>query len=221
MVADVPLGETLHRIATLATEAVPPTVAVGLSLLDERGHVSTSVYTDPLSPEVDEAQYRDQQGPCLEAFRKGATVRVDDTRQTRDDWPAFSEKAAARGVLSVLSIPLLTPHGSVGALNLFATEAGAYTEESEAAAADFGTQASVAITNALAYWRVFDLTEGLRAAIQSRETIGLAKGLIMAANKCSSDEAFHILVRASQRENVKLRDLAARIVETRNSNLSD
>jgi AmiR/NasT family two-component response regulator len=35
----------------------------------------------------------------------------------------------------------------------------------------------------------------------------------MGAQGCTPDEAFDLLRRASQRENVKLRDIAARIVE--------
>jgi AmiR/NasT family two-component response regulator len=40
----------------------------------------------------------------------------------------------------------------------------------------------------------------------------MAKGIVMARQKVSDDEAFDILRRASQRMNVKLRDLAEKVV---------
>lgn len=55
--------------------------------------------------------------------------------------------------------------------------------------------------------------EQLKLALASRATIEQAKGILMGAERCSADTAFEILKRASQRENVKLRDIAARIVD--------
>jgi AmiR/NasT family two-component response regulator len=53
--------------------------------------------------------------------------------------------------------------------------------------------------------------EGLRAAMEHRAVIEQAKGILMHSMKCSADAAFAVLVAASQRENVKLRDVAVRI----------
>jgi hypothetical protein len=53
---------------------------------------------------------------------------------------------------------------------------------------------------------------GLKVAVLSRDVIGQAKGLVACASESTSDEAFKMLVRASQRENVKLRDIAMRVV---------
>jgi AmiR/NasT family two-component response regulator len=53
--------------------------------------------------------------------------------------------------------------------------------------------------------------EGLRAAMEHRSVIEQAKGVLMHSMRCSPDAAFAVLVAASQRENVKLRDVAIRI----------
>lgn len=55
--------------------------------------------------------------------------------------------------------------------------------------------------------------ENLKRALESREMIGMAKGVLMAREHCHPDEAFDILRRASQRENRRLVELAAQIVE--------
>jgi AmiR/NasT family two-component response regulator len=71
----------------------------------------------------------------------------------------------------------------------------------------------VVLANARAYWAAFELAEGLRQAMDSRAVIEQAKGKLMAQTGRTPDEAFAMLVSASQRENVKLRDVARRIVE--------
>jgi len=53
----------------------------------------------------------------------------------------------------------------------------------------------------------------LLARLDSMPVIEQAKGILMAQNRCRPDEAFDLLRRASQRANVKVSVLAARMVE--------
>lgn len=213
LVADVPLGETLRRIADLATEALPPAAAVGITMLDDQLRPTTAVFTDELAPAIDQGQYEDGDGPCLMAFREGRIVRVDDTRTVIDRWPRYSDDALQHGVHSTLSLPLVAGDDVFGAFNMYAREAGAFSEEDEDAAFLFVTQGSVVLANARAYWEAFELASGLRLALATRAVIERAKGKLMATEGCSDEEAFAIMVRASQRENVKLREIARRLVE--------
>jgi GAF domain-containing protein len=213
LVADVPLRATLDQVAGLACAAVEPARAVGITLTDERGRPATEVFTDPVSPDVDAGQYEDGVGPCLDALRDGIVIRVDDTRTTKGRWPRYARDSEAAGVRSTLSVPLGAAGETFGAMNLYAGSPGAFTEEHEADALLFATQASVVLANARAYWAAFELAEGLRQAMDSRAVIEQAKGKLMAQTGRTPDEAFAMLVSASQRENVKLRDVARRIVE--------
>jgi hypothetical protein len=52
----------------------------------------------------------------------------------------------------------------------------------------------------------------IREALETRELIGEAKGIIIAAMGCSRDEAFLMLKHQSQAENRKVTDLAVDIV---------
>ncbi len=94
----------------------------------------------------------------------------------------------------------------MGALNLYSKTVGAFDEEAHAVGSVFATHASVAIAGA----RSSDQKD---EAIRSRDVIGQAKGILMAQKNISEDEAFDVLRRASQRMNVKLRELAERITE--------
>jgi GAF domain-containing protein len=213
LVADISLGDTLRRIAELATDGLEPASAVGLTLIDQSARPTTAVSTDEVAPDIDQAQYDDGVGPCLSAFRESRAVLVRDTRTVGDRWPGFSRVAAELGILSTLSLPLAAGGETFGAFNLYARAPDAFDDVAHADAAMFATQASVVLSNARAYWAAFDMAAGLEQAIRSRAIIEQAKGKIMASTGGTADEAFALLVRASQRENVKLRELARRVVE--------
>jgi hypothetical protein len=51
----------------------------------------------------------------------------------------------------------------------------------------------------------------LRKALESRDEIGQAKGIIMATMRCTADEAFTLLKRQSQAENRKVTEIAAEL----------
>jgi len=71
----------------------------------------------------------------------------------------------------------------------------------------------VVLANARAFWAASDLAAGLETAMSNRAVIEQAKGMLMAAERCTADEAVAKLVEASQRDNVKLREVARHIVD--------
>jgi GAF domain-containing protein len=210
-VGDGTLQETLTRVADLTVEALPATELAGITMMVE-GRPQTAVFTDEAAPEIDEAQYRTGDGPCLDAFREGRVMRIDST--LRDGpWKAFRETAADHGIRSTLSLPLVVDKTPVGALNLYANRENAFGEEDVDTATVFASQAAIVLANAQAYWDARELSSGLSEAMKHRAVIEQAKGMLMAAEGLDEDAAFRMLVSASQRENVKLRDIALRIVD--------
>lgn len=208
-VGDGTLAETLQRVAELAQQAVPRADFAGITMLVE-GRPKTGVFTDEASPELDATQYETGAGPCLDAFRHQTVYRIDATAEDTC-WPAFSTAAAARGVNSTLSLPLVANHEGVGALNLYSRGEEAFSDEDERIAMQFAGQAGIVLANAQAYWDAHQLSQDLNEAMKSRAVIEQAKGILMAQGR-TADEAFQILVRASQRENTKLREVAADLV---------
>lgn len=211
LVVDQSLADTLRRVAELAVAAVPSADLVGLTMMTE-GHARTAVFTDETAPQIDRAQYETGEGPCLEAFRSGRVVRIGSTL-AEGPWPEFRRAAAEHGVRSTLSVPMMVARASVGAMNLYSRTEHAFDEDEQAMAARFADQAAVVLANADAYWSAYETSEHLREAMESRGVIEQAKGMLMSAQGCSEDEAFQLLVRASQRENRKLRNIAKEIVE--------
>jgi GAF domain-containing protein len=110
-------------------------------------------------------------------------------------------------------VPLVANHEGVGALNFYSRSVDAFSEDDVEVGSQFATQAAIVLANAQAYWDAHQLNQNLATAMQSRATIEQAKGILMGAQRCSADEAFQILVRASQRENRKLREVAEDLVK--------
>jgi AmiR/NasT family two-component response regulator len=74
-------------------------------------------------------------------------------------------------------------------------------------------QAGFVLANAQAYWDARALSENLQAAMVTRSEIDQAKGIIMASQHLDADAAFQVMVKQSQHENIKVRDVAREIVQ--------
>ena len=105
----------------------------------------------------------------------------------------------------------------LGALNLYSRRVDAFDESDMATALLFSTHAAIALSHAQTRAGDVELTRQLREAIESRDVIGQAKGILMERERVDADAAFDMLRRASQRLNVKLRDVAGRVVHARDA----
>lgn len=196
---------TLQKVAELARDTVPGCDFVGVSIRQGHSRVTTPVATDALAERADNLQYELTEGPCLDAVWEGDQCLIDDmTSETR--WPAWAPRAADLGIRSVLSTRLATGANVVGALNLYSLTARAFGQEAAITAHIYATHASAALTLK---------TEiiGLGTALQTRHAIGIAQGLLMYRYGLTADAAFQVLHRLSSHSNLKLRDIAAKVVQ--------
>lgn len=217
LVSEGSLGDSLRAVANVAQDAVPAARYAGLSMADESNLPVTPVYTDPDVPDMDRAQYESGRGPCLAAWRYAEVVRIDDmASDAGSEYPEFAEAALAHGVRSTISIPLVAEGTSLGALNLYSPQVNGFSQEDEQLLLDLAPATAAFMANARAYWGAYALSEQLNAAMSSRAVIEQAKGVLMASTPgIDAGTAFDMLKTASQRENVKLRDIAQRIVDQR------
>lgn len=122
-------------------------------------------------------------------------------------WPEFAARAQGLGVASMLAIQLYVIGEDLGALNLHSTRPHAFTDESEQIGLLFAAHAAVAMIGA-------QELEQLQTAINSRDLIGQAEGILMERYKIGAQEAFRLLVLASQSTNIKLLDVAEYLTRT-------
>jgi GAF domain-containing protein len=207
------LSGVLATVTELACQTVPGCEGASVSLISDatEGGMATFAPTDEWTNTLDNLQYDAQEGPCLQAARTGVVIPVDDF-QTESRWPKFVSTALQHGLNSSLSLPLTVAADRIGGLNLYSRQIGGYSEDSVSAGQRLATHAAVLVANAQAYERTLRLVDQLQAALASRAEIEQAKGILMAESHISADQAFDVLRRASQRNNVKLRVIARQIV---------
>lgn len=196
-------------LARAAVDHMGAGVSCGLTALMEARTVAIAS-SDELAADLDRIQDAVGEGPCVQAIATGRTVEV--TELTLAPWPAWREAALGYGLRRVLSLPLIGRAEPLGALNIYSNSPVPFTDEDREAAQTFAVHATGALMVAVRLAQLADLTGHLETALGSRGVIDQAKGVLMAENRCTPDEAMAILRKASQNRNVKVRDLAALVV---------
>ena len=199
----------LAAIVASAVELVPGAQDGSISMIAARRRVTPHVPTGQLPVQVAAIQEDVQQGPCIDTTYGENLVRVDDLA-TETRWPQFSSRAVEEtGLASALTLKLYVKGGTLGALNLYSTEAHAFDDEAEQIGSIFATHAAIAFAAARKEAQYAE-------AVASRDVIGQAKGILMERYGIKGDRAFLVLTRASQHANRKLYDVATELVDTRN-----
>ena len=217
VVADTSLDDVLRGVATYAVNALPGADAVSITVLDPP--LRTVAHTDDDVLALDREQYASKQGPCLEAAQTRRPVRVA-IRSAEDRWPQFATAAREAGVHATLSIPLIVapvaPGGDdelVGSLNVYSRSTADFDVFDESLMSLYSGAAGRAVMDARRWQRVQNTVGQLEQALVSRSDIDQAKGVLRSRHGGTADEAFALLVQRSQRENIKLRDIASRILQ--------
>jgi GAF domain-containing protein len=204
------LDGVLHKVAELAKRTITVVDAASVTLVRGR-NAHTAAYTGDLALTLDEWQYADGVGPCLDAAATSTTLSVPDlTGEER--WPDYIPRALKAGVLSSLSVGMPVTDNVAGALNLYSTRPYSFDDGAQALAQTFSEYASVALANAHLYNESSTLAQHMQTAMENRAVIEQAKGIIMGDRRCTAEEAFKILSKLSQDTNRKVRDVAAALV---------
>lgn len=206
-ISDDPV-EAMRSITSAAMVAIPGCAAASLSLIGPDGPV-TKASTDELASAGDRIQYAEGEGPCLDAAMNERYVYTPDLAQDPRWGRSSSRISHELGVGSMLACRLAgeaNPAQTVGAFNLYARVTDAFDDDDIAAAILLASLGYVVI-------EASQRQANLKAAIESRQVIGEAIGIIRGQSNVSRDAAFGYLVKASQRMNVKLRAIAQDIAD--------
>ncbi|MHC8421125.1 GAF and ANTAR domain-containing protein [Streptomyces sp. NB004] len=209
LLAQESVNDTLDRITGSATELVDGCDAAGILILRDR-RVRSLAPTDQVVVESDALQERVGEGPCFDAARTSdgqRQYRIADFRDEAQRWPKYVPEARKLRLGSMMGFLLFTEDEDLGALNLYSYRPGAFTEADETAGWLLASHAAVAFSSARTHAQ-------LQEAIGTRHTIGEAMGILMGSHHLTEDQAFAALRKYSQDNNVKLRDLAARVCES-------
>ena len=192
-------------------QAIPGADGAGLTLLEE-DRADTIVATAPFVSEIDDIQYGIGQGPCISAAATAETV-MSGSLGGDQRWPRFGGRVARLGVHSVVSLPLITPDGVVGAMNVYAHAKNVFDDRAAELGEIFAVPAAIAVQNAQVLAQTQRLAEQLQAALETRGVIDRAVGILMSRSGGTEHEALERLRTLSQHEHHKLAVVAQQIVD--------
>jgi transcriptional regulator with GAF, ATPase, and Fis domain len=199
---------SMRRITGAAVDTIDGCEVASISLLEKSGLV-THAATGPLADKGDQIQYQEEEGPCLDAAMQERWVYTPDLKTT-DRWPRSASRLSSElGVASMFSCRLAleaAPNATLGGINMYATKTDAFSESDQMLAILLSSLGAVVVDASRQQ-------ANLRAAIESRQLIGEAIGIMRSERSMSREDAFAALSKASQRMNVKLRDLAEQIAD--------
>lgn len=199
LLSDQTADSVLRLLTSTAMHVIPAAYGAGITLMGSDGARQTAAGTDPVVLEADALQYELDEGPCLDAWAQRRAIRVNDL-SVESRWPRWAPAAVEFGMRSLLSAAMVVGETSVGALKLYGTEAGSFTEHDQATATLFAAQAAILVNSAQTYDRAGQLSENLQAVLSERDTINRATGLIMCRENVSEDQAFTYLMSRAQGE---------------------
>lgn len=211
------LAEAVRRAATRRSVADPTTAviemattsgpcdAASITLLGRDRTLTTVASSHDVVGQADALQYELDEGPCLDAvWTDGHFVVADLIADGR--WPRWAPRAAELGITAILAVHLFADR-ALGALNLYSLKPRTYDHSDVEAARVIAAHASVV----LAYSRA---EQNLWQAIDSRNLIGQAQGILMERFGLAPETAFAVLRRYSQHHNRRLAVLAEELVST-------
>lgn len=205
------VNTVVDRIVIRARRTIPGCAHATVTVINNEGTLETLAGAD-LSAVAHRADERPPwPGPIQDAIRYREPRRVDDARLERR-WRGFGERMRLSGLRSRLALPLPSQrHPSVG-FTLFSAQAGQFTEHALDLVVLFALHAGTAFDNADLYHDSRRLIDHLHRALATRDVIGQAQGVLMHRFGVGPEAVFQRLRDASQRQNVKVRDLAAGVV---------
>lgn len=199
------VARTIHeRLGNIAGVAV--TMAA-----DNGGPVTVGASTE-LARAADELQYGIGRGPCLDVLAGGAGLYVPDLANAIAQWGPYGPQAAALGVRSCLSVPVLLDDRVVAVFKIYAYDVDGLDAGQRKLGLDVGLEVARGIGLAQLLASTTAELDDRVQAMDSRRTIDLAVGVLMERLHCDPDFSFALLRRYSQTRNMKVRDVAEEIV---------
>jgi GAF domain-containing protein len=203
---------SLGLLSSLAQETVPGSSGAGVSVLDESRRRSAGS-TDGRVRQADSLQYELDEGPCLAATAGRELVRIDDLAEDRR-WPRWASAATSLGLRAAMSAPLVVGEGALGAIKVYADQPGTFDRHSEQLLLLFSAQAAILVSNIQTHERAKRLSAGMREAFRQRDTVSVAKWVLMGRNSIDEDTAFTMLMARAEQDRTSVVQAARATVES-------
>ncbi|WP_426245389.1 GAF and ANTAR domain-containing protein [Nocardioides sp. LHG3406-4] len=199
---------TVKSAVELLVQNVKGCDSASISLVYGKRRVETPAASDDLAAMGDRLQADLHEGPALDTLWDEDSVYVPNLAAD-DRWPNWGPQLSeATGARSVLTFRLFTIKDVIGALSMYSTHADAFGAEDKAEGLALAAHIAIAV---LAAQRI----DQYETALDSRTLIAQACGLVMERYDVDAVRAFALLTRISSTQNMKMRQVAVELINTR------
>ncbi len=207
LVDDYDVADVLHRLVEHCVDILDA-AAAGLLLADQRGSLQVLASSTEKVRLLELFQLQANEGPCMDAYRTGEPILIDDLAAAAGRWPFFAPQAAKQGFAAVHAVPLRLRGEVIGALNLFGRRVSRLSSADLKVAQALADTATIGILQERAIRRGEVLTEQLQTALNTRLIIEQAKGVLFHAGNLDMDDTFDMLRRYCRSHSARLSDVA-------------
>ncbi|CAB4735269.1 unannotated protein [freshwater metagenome] len=158
-------------------------------------------------------QIQAKDGPCLDCYRTGQAISVDNLADNVGRWPTFAPVAIEIGYLAVHTFPMRLRDTTIGALNLFSTVVGPLPADDQHVAQALADIATIGLLQERAIHESGIVVTQLEGALASRVVIEQAKGVLAEQSGLDMETAFQVLRNRARTSNRRLSVVAQEIVE--------
>lgn len=210
MIDTFEVNELLYQLGASAV-AILGADGAGISVATRDDRLEFVTATDQSLLELEMVQRDHQMGPCVEAFRRGEPVVVEDIAAL-ECWERYREAAARTGFGAVVGMPLAVGTRRVGSLNIYDRGPRTWSQDDLEAVRTMADIATAYIVRAGELNEARHLAEQLQHALDSRVIVEQAKGVLSRDHAISVDAAFELLRSHSRIHQRQLRDVAYAVV---------
>jgi transcriptional regulator with GAF, ATPase, and Fis domain len=190
-------------------------VSAGILISDDQGDLELVVSTSEASRLVEVMQISAEAGPCIDCFRTGQPVALDDISRAPEEWSQFRDSALSLGFNAVHAVPLRLRDSTIGTLNLLKADNGPLAHEDLIAAQALADVATIGIIQERTIREVDTVRQQLQRALDTRIIIEQAKGVVAHNRSIAPDDAFDVIRHYARANHLPLTLVATQLVQHR------
>jgi hypothetical protein len=207
LAAEPALGVSAERVVNRCLEVVEPCELASITVR-EQGEIRTLAATDEVLQKFDALQSDLREGPSVDGLRRHEAISASDLRYD-ERWPTWGPEAVdTLGVRSMVCFRLFLDDDSLGVLTMASRTAGAFFYDDIVTGQRMAGEAAAILATTLKETQ-------LHRALEHRTVIAQATGILIERFRLEPDAALSAMKRISQNHNIKLHDVAAHLLETK------
>lgn len=206
--------DSLQRLTEAAAKAVNGPAGPGpecAAVMVRGGSAPLTAGSSTAAAGLAASEDRYGDGPLMQSLSTAGAVTVDGDSSVR--WRPYRRRLVDAGYGGAVAVPLGLDGGTSCALVFLGRTGTGIPDGLLAEAKWFAGVATHSMRLALEVRSVRSAGDNLKSVLESRTSIDVACGVIMAQNRCTYPEAFIKLASASRQRNLKVRSVAENILK--------